>query len=262
MRRISSQAALVVVLALAAVGLRAAPTQDEAKASVTMRGKTIGVRTFGARGKPPVVVSSGDGGWVHLGPHVATVLASRGYFVVGFDSKGYLSKFTSDTAKLSSSDVQADYRTLAEFATAASGSSELPILVGVSEGAALSVLAAARDDARTKIRGVIAVGLPDLAELAWRWRDVAIYFTHKVPNEPTFNVADVIAGVSPIPLAAIQSSHDEFVPLETFTALLARAREPKRVWLIDASDHAFGNKLPEFDSRLSEAVAWIAAGGK
>jgi type IV secretory pathway VirJ component len=45
-----------------------------------------------------VVISSGDGGWLHLGPHVAEVLAASGYFVVGFDVKAYLSGFTSGTA--------------------------------------------------------------------------------------------------------------------------------------------------------------------
>ena len=42
----------------------------------------------------PVIVSSGDGGWIHLGPHVAEILAARGYFVVGFDVKAYLESFT------------------------------------------------------------------------------------------------------------------------------------------------------------------------
>ena len=44
---------------------------------------------------PPVIVSSGDGGWIHLGPHVAEVLAAKGFFVVGFDVKAYLESFTS-----------------------------------------------------------------------------------------------------------------------------------------------------------------------
>ena len=34
-----------------------------------------------------MIISSGDGGWIHLGPHVAEVLAAKGYFVVGFDAK-------------------------------------------------------------------------------------------------------------------------------------------------------------------------------
>ena len=51
--------------------------------------------TYGARGGSPVIVSSGDGGWIHLGPHVAEMLAAQGFFVVGFDVKGYLDSFTS-----------------------------------------------------------------------------------------------------------------------------------------------------------------------
>ena len=60
-----------------------------------VRGQSQSLRLYGTRGKPPVIVSSGDGGWIHLGPHVAEVLAARGFFVVGFDVKAYLESFTS-----------------------------------------------------------------------------------------------------------------------------------------------------------------------
>jgi pimeloyl-ACP methyl ester carboxylesterase len=231
--------------------------QGESSASLTVRGKTLTLRTFGTRGKPPVVVASGDGGWIHLGPHIASFLAARGFFVVGLDSKDYLTKFTTDQSTLSQADVPADFRALADFA--ASGSADLPILIGVSEGAGLIVLAATRPDVQQKVRGVIGVGLPDVTELAWRWRDNMIYFTHRAPNEPTFNTASVVEAVSPVPLAAIHSTHDEFAPLEAVKAIVARAKEPKRLWIVDAADHGFSDKRPEFDARLLEAVAWVTS---
>ncbi len=232
--------------------------QNQSTASLSIRGKKFTLYTYGTRGKPPVVVTSGDGGWIHLGPHVATVLASHGYFVVGVDAKDYLSRFTTSESVLSASDVPGDYGVIVDFA-ATSGASDLPVLVGVSEGGGLSVLAATREDVRRKIRGVIGIGLPDITELGWRWRDTLIYLTHRPPNEPTFSTAAVIERVSPTPVAAIHSTRDEFVPLETVKVVMSRARDPKRLWVIDASDHSFSDKRTEFDANLLEAMSWIGS---
>jgi uncharacterized protein len=224
--------------------------------TVTIRGKPQTVRVYGVRGRPPVIVSSGDGGWMHLGPHVAEVLAAHGYFVVGFDSKAYLSSFTSGKTTLRPEDEPGDYRVLAEFA--ARGANLRPVLVGVSEGAGLSVLAAADDATKSVISGVVGLGLPDLNELGWRWTDAAIYFTHADPNEPMFSAAKVVDRVSPLPLAAIHSTRDEFVPLDEIRRVMAAAREPKQLWIVKASDHRFSDNLAEFDRRLLEAMSWVA----
>jgi hypothetical protein len=131
---------------MAAVACVAATAAAQTTDTVRIRDHQQTVHLYGMRGGPPVIVSSGDGGWVHLGPQVASLLASRGYFVVGFDVKAYLESFTSSSATLRTQDVPPDYRTLIAYATrAASGK---PLLVGVSEGAGLSVLAAG--DADTK----------------------------------------------------------------------------------------------------------------
>ena len=98
----------------------------------------------------PVIVSSGDGGWIHLGPHVAELLAANGFFVVGFDVKAYLERFTSGKTTLRPEDEPSDYKVIADFA--ARGTSQKPILIGVSEGAGLSVLAATDPRMKTRSR--------------------------------------------------------------------------------------------------------------
>jgi fermentation-respiration switch protein FrsA (DUF1100 family) len=145
---------------------------------------------------------------------------------------------------------------LADFA--ARGSRQKPILIGVSEGAGLSVLAATDPATKAAIGGVLGLGLPDLNELGWRWKDALIYVTHGVPHEPTFSTATLASQVAPTPLAAIHSTQDEFVPLTEAQRVLAGAREPKRLWVVRASDHRFSDNLAEFDQRLLEALAWIA----
>ncbi len=213
------------------------------------------LRLYGPRDGSPVIVSSGDGGWFHLGPHVADVLAAKGYFVIGFDVKAYLTSFTSDASALRPEDEPGDYRVLAGFS--ARRASPRPILVGVSEGAGLSLMAATDPATRAAISGVVGLGLPDINELGWRWKDALIYLTHGVPHEPTFSAASLAMRVAPAPLAAIHATQDEFVPLTEVRRIMDAAREPKRLWVVNASDHRFSDNLTEFDQRLLEAVDWV-----
>ena len=87
---------------------------------------------------------------------------------------------------------------------------------------------------------------------------MAIYLTHGTPHEPTFSVQAVVDGMGPIPLAAIHSTHDEYVPLAEVQQVLARAVQPKRLWIVNAANHRFSDNLAEFDRTLLEAIAWIA----
>ena len=162
-----------------------------------IRGQPQTLRLYGPRNGDPVIVSSGDGGWIHLAPHVAEVLSRSGFFVVGFDTRAYLASFTSSRTSVKSQQEPVDYRALIEFASSPTG--RRPTLIGVSEGAGLSVLAATDPGTKTVIAGVIGLGLPDLNELGWRWRDSMIYLTHGVPNEPTFSAAAIVKNVAAAP---------------------------------------------------------------
>ena len=245
----------VAIAVLTVAAWSAGPAFADTTATFTLRGQHLTLHLSGQTSGEPVIVASGDGGWIHLGPRAADTLARAGYFVVGVDSKQYLSAFTSGKVTLSEQEVQKDFAALVEYA--AKGRRAKPILLGVSEGAGLSVLAATASAMKDVVRGVVALGLPDLNELGWRWKDAIIYITKGVPDEPTFSVSRMIDRVAPLPLAALHSSHDEFVPVAVITDLIGRAREPKRLWVIDATDHAFSGGEQEFERRLLEAMAWI-----
>jgi fermentation-respiration switch protein FrsA (DUF1100 family) len=251
--------ALALAIGLNAGAARPAAAAAETYETITLRGHAQTLRVYGARGGTPIVVTSGDGGWIHLGPHVAEALAAHGYFVVGVDARAYLSSFTAGGATLRPEDEPGDFRAIAEFA--ARGGAGKPILIGVSEGAGLSLLAATDARTRDAIAGVLGLGLPETNELGWRWRDAVIYLTHGTPNEPCFSATRVAPRIAPLPLAAIHSTHDEFVPLADVQRVLAAAVEPKRLWVVDAADHRFSGALPELDRRLLEALAWIGQHG-
>jgi dienelactone hydrolase len=227
---------------------------------MTVRGHELVLHLYGPAGGDPVVLASGDGGWVHLAPHLAEWLAQRGYFVVGVDSRAYLASFTSAAAALSPDDVSADFAAFA--ARAAAQQARRPVLAGVSEGAGLSVLAAGNPAVQRAIRGVLVFGLPDMNELGWRWRDAVIYVTHGVPNEPLFSAASVIGRVAPLPLAGIYASHDEYVPAADVRRLGEAAGEPKHFWVVAAANHRFSDNLDELDARLCDALAWMADRGR
>ena len=248
-----------VAVSLLAPGRQAAAAAGGGPPSRTevflLRGVSQTLHLYGAPGGKLAIVTSGDGGWVHLGPDVAEFLAGEGYRVVGFDAKAYLSSFTSRSGPMHVEDVPRDYAALLDYA--AKDATSRPLLVGVSEGAGLSVLAATAPEVQSRVAGVVALGLPDQNELGWRWRDSVIYITKKTPNEPTFSAREVLGRVSPVPLAALHSTHDEFVALPMIQEILAQAREPKRLWVIEAADHRFSDNQPEFQRRLKEAIAWI-----
>ena len=225
-----------------------------------LRGRPQELRLFGDPRHEPVIVASGDGGWLHLAPHVAELLTARGFYVVGFDAKAYLDSFTDRGRTLHVDDVPADFATLVTLASQTNHGK--PVLIGVSEGAGLSVLAAASSAVKPLVRGVIGIGLGDRNELAWRWKDSIIYLTKRVPDEPTFSAAEFIPLVRPTPIALLRSSRDEFVAPEEAQRLADCARDPKRIWTVHAGDHRFSDNLPEFDARLLEAMDWIRANSK
>jgi len=224
---------------------------------LTIRGHKQTLHIYGSRTGAPVVVSSGDGGWIHLAPHVAELLAQFGYRVIGFDTRAYLSSFTSNTDTLHEDDVIDDYLTLITYA--GQGGARSPLLIGVSEGAGLSLLAATGKQVKPRIDGVIGVGLGNMNELGWRWMDSAIYVTHHLPHEPLFSVLSLVDRLAPLPLALIHSVHDEYAPAADADRIVHAAAGPAKLWTVNASDHRFSGNTAEFDRRLVEAIEWIKA---
>ena len=139
--RAFATAALVLPISLLA------PAQTSQTLSV--RGHDQQLRIYGVSTGDPVIVSSGDGGWTHLGPHIAELLSQRGFYVIGFDVRAYLTSFTAGQKALDVQQEPGDYAVLADFAQRAAG--KKPILIGVSEGAGLSVLAATDPHTKAKI---------------------------------------------------------------------------------------------------------------
>jgi pimeloyl-ACP methyl ester carboxylesterase len=235
----------------------ASAAASDPTSTVVLRGKSQTLHLYGSPSGPPIIVTSGDGGWVHLGPDVARYLASEGYSVFGFDAKAYLTSFTEGEKTLAPGDVPGDYKVIVDAAR--QGRDVKVPLVGVSEGAGLSVLAASDPALQPLLAGVVGLGLPQVNELGWRWRDQVIYITKRAPKEPTFNASDFVPRLGSLRLVAIHSTHDEFVPLEEVKRAVEPLTSARKLWLIDATDHRFSGNTDEMHRRLLEALEWFKA---
>lgn len=243
------------------------PTADAAsteKLDVTVRGRSITLTVYKPASAPrgTIVMSSGDVGWVGLAVSMAEELSAQGYIVIGVNARQYLSAFTSGKDHVQPNDVPADYRFFADRLKEKQLLVKPVVMSGVSEGAALAVLAASDPRNRVWIDGVITMGLPATAELAWHWSDLLASALKRDANEPSFTVASYLPAVSPLPLYMIQSKQDEYVPSADYERFRAIAKEPKQLVLIDSTNHRFTDRRPELSRAYAAGLAWIARAGK
>ena len=240
-----------------AVAVPAAAVPSE---KLEIRGQAVGLTVYPARGpaRGTIIMGSGDVGWVGLAASLADEYSAQGYIVLGLNVRQYLSTFTTSKTHLQPSDVPGDYRTIMAFARENRLLARPVIVSGVSEGAALAVLAASDAHNHDWIDGVITMGLPPTAELAWRWSDSLSWVTKRDAAEPSFSPHEVIPSVSPVPLYMIQSTKDEYVTTSDYERFRATAKEPKQLVLIDASNHRFTDRRKELSAAFTQGLAWIA----
>jgi type IV secretory pathway VirJ component len=260
------RAPLLAVAALTAL-LAGAPRATAApvdKLDLQVRGRNLTLTVYHPKTPPrgTIVMGSGDVGWVGLAVSMAEELSASGYLVVGFNVRQYLAAFTAGKEHATALEVASDYRAIAGRLKEKQLLLRPVVVAGVSEGAALAVLAAADSGNHGWIDGVITMGLPMTAELAWRWTDLWAAAVKKNADEPSFTVVDFIARVSPLPLWMVQSRTDEYVPPADYERLKVSAKPPAQLILIDAANHRFTDRRPDLSRAVAAGLAWIAKTGR
>ena len=248
------------VLALCLIAA-ASPAVAAEKLEATVRGKSLTLEVYrppaGVTPKGTVLMGSGDVGWVGLGVDLSEFLSAQGYIVAGINVRQYLSAFTSGAEHVTTEQVPRDYAALVQVLRDRNALQSPVVVAGVSEGAALAVLAGADRANRTWVTGVLTMGLPPSAELAWRWSDITSWITKKDAAEPSFAPKLFIGDIAPVPLWMIHSTKDEYVKEEDFRLFERLAGAPKRLILIDASNHRFTDRLPQLRQQVLAGLAWI-----
>lgn len=234
------------------------------KLDVTVRGRTITLTIYAPKAAPrgTIIMGSGDVGWVGLAVSMAEELSAEGYLVVGVNVRQYLAAFSIGKESVHPQDVPGDYQAIADRLKESHLLVRPVVASGVSEGAALAVLAASEPKNRGWLDGVLTIGLPATAELAWHWPDLWASAMKKDAAEPSFTVTDFLARVSPLPLYMIQSTKDEYITPAEREQLRTIARDPKQMILIDASNHRFTDRRNELGSAVTAGLDWIAKGAK
>jgi dienelactone hydrolase len=237
-------------------GIAHAAPQTAGRNFIWLRGQAEDVYFYPAQGTVhrPVLFVPGDGGWRGFAVDLAQVMARAGYDVYGLDTKRYLESFTSKTS-LRETDVMSDFREIAMWTT--EGQAAPISLVGWSEGAGLCLLGAASPQGKDLFNGLITLGLPEQNILGWRLADYLSWITKKTPNEPVFYSIDYISRLTPLRLWMLQSTRDEYVPLEKSRELFAVASEPKRFSAIEASNHRFDGNQTELFRLIVEGLRWL-----
>lgn len=251
---------LLVAAVLVCVAPAAARATPEQRLDFTVRGKTLTVSVYRSALTQPlgtIVMGSGDVGWVGLAVDLAQFLSDKGYTVVGINVRQYLGAFTSGKVTLTTKEPPGDYDSLFRFLTEKKLVTPPVILSGVSEGAALAVLAGAGPQNRPWVNGVMTMGLPPTAELGWRWTDFTSWITKKDSNEPMFAPKEFVPDVAPVPLCMLQSKVDEYVTPDDYRLFESVAREPKKFVLIDASNHRFTDRRKELQAEVVGCLAWM-----
>lgn len=249
----------VVLAAMAAWISPVSPAFPE-KLDVNVRGRTVTLTIYTPKATPrgTILMGSGDVGWVGLAVSMAEELSAEGYIVAGVSARQYLAVFSGGKDSVQPKDVPPDFQVLADRLRERHLLVRPVVVSGVSEGAALAVLAASDPKNRGWIDGVLTIGLPATAELAWHWSDLWASAMKKDADEPSFAIADFLPRVSPLPLVMIQSKKDEFVTPAQYEQLRTLAREPKQLVLIDASNHRFTDRRTELGSAVAAGLDWLA----
>src|SRR6266508_2788427 len=154
---------------------------------------------------PPIVFAAGDLGMHGFAYNIAEPMSSCGHDVYAVDTRRYLESFTGNST-LQVSDVARDFAAIARWV--ARSPNERVVLAGWSEGAGLCLLAAASNENKRILSGLIVLGLGESNVLAWRWSDYLSYITKKDPGEPSFQSADYLPRIAPLRFYMIQSTGD------------------------------------------------------
>jgi dienelactone hydrolase len=192
-------------------------------------------------GHPLLVYATGDGGWHRKDLAAYRYLVSFGDPMVGFDAHDYTTHLGPDDSTTPER-LAADYQ---RIITAAKETLQLPdgypiVLVGVSRGAGLTVVAAAQPALRPAIGGVLAIALTKEEEYV---------------NVEVYQYLPQLAGM---PVAVIQSTRDHYLPAAAARALFGPDRPDRWFQAITARNHSFGGARDELYAAIARSLRWIS----
>jgi hypothetical protein len=207
---------------------------------------------------PLLVFATGDGGWRGKDLQVFKKLVAWGYPTVGFSAQEYVKHLTGDEGTTTPPRLAGDYATVVD---AARRGLHLPserrvVMVGVSRGAGLSVVAAGQRALRDQLAGVVAIALTKEEEFVrWYRRLPGGQRRERVPV--MLDLYEYLPVLGEVPISVIQSTRDNYLPAEDARALFGDDTERRQFHEIEARNHSFGGARDAMYETLHRSLDWL-----
>lgn len=193
-----------------------------------------------------LVYATGDAGWHRKDRDVFRQLQSWGYAVVGISAPEYL-KLLPDDEGTTPGRLAADFSTIIDSGMAALQLRQVPVvLVGVSRGADLAVVAAGQASLQPRLAGVVAIGLTREEE-----------YVHRRRTRVALPLYDYLPRLGELPLTVIQSTRDNYLPADAARRLFGSDTPVRRFEAIDARNHSFAGARHQLYATLHASLRWL-----
>ncbi len=206
---------------------------------------------------PLLVYATGDGGWHRKDLDAYHHLVMLGYPIVGFDAHEYVTHLGPRT-ETTPARLASDYAHIIRTAKAVLHlAPDRPVvLVGVSRGAGLSVVAAGQRLLRPSIAGVLAIALTREEEyVVWLRR---LRLGGPRPRTPEMvETYQYLPLLGTMPVAVIQSTHDNYLPAAEARTLFGPDTEHRRFEPIESRNHSFSDARGTLYAEMESSLEWI-----
>lgn len=274
-RRGTTTRHVVALLCVTLCGAACAPIPKPAepfstsRAVVRVQGEWLSLRLSQPSASLPqmplVLFITGDGGWRGKDLDAFNHLIGWGYPVVGVSAPEYLRHLNQGPIA-----PQALADDIAAIILVGHHDLRLPasipvLLVGVSRGADLVVVAAARRSLRAPVEGVLAVGLTKEEEYVRRRQPRAA-----VPAATTADETDGEASMArpydalrrvAAPVCVIQSTNDKYVRAADARQMFGPDTAARQFHAIESRNHSFSDARGELYDTMRTSLQWIAIQG-
>jgi len=209
--------------------------------------------------RPFILYATGDGGWRGKDRDAFERMTGWGYPVAGFSAPNYLRHLVRHTHQTTPADVARDYERIIGLAKdrIAIPSGMRTILVGVSRGSGLAVAAAGEPQLQPELAGIVAVALTREEEYVHRLRR-----RRSAPLEPPEMVMldnyEYLPRLRDLPLAIIQSTHDDYLPAEEARRLIGPDSALRQLHPIRSKNHSFTDAREALYDQMRTSLAWVA----
>lgn len=213
-------------------------------------------------GTPLLLYATGDGGWRGKDVETYRRMIRWGFPVAGFSAPSYLEHLGFVSGTTTPGRLARDYQRMIEFAKA---SLRLPpgtrtILVGVSRGAGLAVVAAGRSELEAELAGVLAVALTKEEEYVRQYRVRRGKSPSDMPRRELveFQTYEHLDRLRSLPLVVIQSSGDNYLTADAARELFGQDTALRRLTAIQSRDHSFTDAREALFERMAGSLAWMS----